>query len=634
MRIESTNSLREDFWPTYDELNEVNQRIDNVENDLDLLNINVISNDTEIRESINSLKNSYNEQIITNTLNTNELNANYADINSLNVNNIISDNVYIENLTVNRTVFDLALNTTHMENTTSLNGNFYSPNIIDPVISGNVIIDDADTITTNVFNANYATIDYLKINVNTPPIGSSAALGYDSEGHIIPIHATYDVGFPTDADYIFTDIFGTAFAGVSEVQVGPSDNLIQAHAVQNMYNELNESFNNFNNNFNDFNNTLNDFNNSLIDFGNNFNNSLNDLTNDVNNSFNDVNNSFNDVNNTIDILANGLENTNANVNELTSLLTVNVSGWTNSKVPVNIQGITSFEVSRFIPAAGGSTDIGNGAAMKVDGTACTLSIPGLFYEKENCSRLFNNCTLLNQNVQLPKGAVNCSETFYNCENLNQNIQIPNSVTNADHMFAVCSNLNQNILIPDSVTNVESMFQDCDNLNQNIAIPNSVISCDFMFDGCDVLNQNIQIPNSVTSTYGMFRKCINLNQNILIPNSVTSTGDMFGAGDASGCENLNQNILIPNSVTSTYGMFDGCVNLNQNIYVYSENIGTNCSDMFRYCDLLADKYIHIRSSIPLDTSNDFYNCLVNEETYINWTGRVINDLEEPTVWPPL
>ena len=51
MRIESTNSLREDFWPTYDELNEVNQRIDNVENDLDLLNINVISNDTEIRES-------------------------------------------------------------------------------------------------------------------------------------------------------------------------------------------------------------------------------------------------------------------------------------------------------------------------------------------------------------------------------------------------------------------------------------------------------------------------------------------------------------------------------------------------------------------------------------------------------
>ena len=254
MRIESTNSLREDFWPTYDELNEVNQRIDNVENDLDLLNINVISNDTEIRESINSLKNSYNEQIITNTLNTNELNANYANVNSLNVNNIIADNVYIENLTVNRTVFDLALNTTHMENTTSLNGNFYSPNIIDPVISGNVIIDDADTITTNVFNANYATIDYLKINVSTPPIGSSAVLGYDSEGHIIPIHATYDVGFPTDADYIFTDIFGTAFAGVSEVQVGPSDNLIQAHAVQNMYNELNESFNSFNNNFNDFNN--------------------------------------------------------------------------------------------------------------------------------------------------------------------------------------------------------------------------------------------------------------------------------------------------------------------------------------------------------------------------------------------
>jgi hypothetical protein len=59
-----------------------------------------------------------------------------------------------------------------------------------------------------------------------------------------------------------------------------------------------------------------------------------------------------------------------------------------------------------------------------------------------------------------------------------------------------------------------------------------------------------------------------------------------------------------------------------------------SDTFNKCTLLADKYIHIRSSIPLDTSNSMYNALVNSNTGINWTGRVINDLEEPTQWPPV
>jgi hypothetical protein len=30
----------------------------------------------------------------------------------------------------------------------------------------------------------------------------------------------------------------------------------------------------------------------------------------------------------------------------------------------------------------------------------------------------------------------------------------------------------------------------------------------------------------------------------------------------------------------------------------------------------------------------YEALVNNSTGINWTGRVINDLEEPTQWPPV
>ena len=68
-------------------------------------------------------------------------------------------------------------------------------------------------------------------------------------------------------------------------------------------------------------------------------------------------------------------------------------------------------------------------------------------------------------------------------------------------------------------------------------------------------------------------------------------------------------------------------------MYSENI-SNMQYMFYSCANMVGKQVHIRSSIPLDTSNAIYNSLVNELTGINFSGNVLNDLEEPTVWPPL
>ena len=80
-------------------------------------------------------------------------------------------------------------------------------------------------------------------------------------------------------------------------------------------------------------------------------------------------------------------------------------------------------------------------------------------------------------------------------------------------------------------------------------------------------------------------------------------------------------------------FQNCISLNQNIYMYPIEPPA-LSGSFRDCPLLADKYIHIRKEIPLDTSNRFYNALVNNYTGINWSGRIVNDLEAPTAWPPL
>ena len=56
--------------------------------------------------------------------------------------------------------------------------------------------------------------------------------------------------------------------------------------------------------------------------------------------------------------------------------------------------------------------------------------------------------------------------------------------------------------------------------------------------------------------------------------------------------------------------------------------------FFNCYSLSGKYIHIRSSIPSITSNYIYNSLVNKCTGVNWSGRIVNDLPEPTTWPPV
>lgn len=548
MKIESTNSLRTDFWPSYDEIDELNQRVNNVENEVDLLNINVISNDTEIRERISSLQNSYNEQIKTEKLIANQIDVNYASTDFLNSGNINSNNVYIEYLTVNRPVHDAVFNTVHLENATSLNGNFYSPNLIDAHISGNAEIN-ANNINANIVNINYASIDYLKVNLNREPISSSAVVGYDSDGHLIPIHATFDVGFPADANYIFTDSFGTAFPGIAADTVAPVNNLIQASAVQNMYNDINNGFNAVSDSFN----TVND---SFSEVANKF----NDVNNVISDGFNTVNDTFNDVNNVIDVLNNNITETNNTLKDLIeNYLTVDTSGFINSRRPINIWAVKDVETVRFGTVPADATNIGNGASMKLDGTKLSIYIPGAFRSQENCSYMFFECPDLNSNVEIPKNAVDL-----NC------------------MFFSCFSLNQNILIPNTAINCSGMFYECENLNQNILIPNGVEDCSAMFGDCPVLNQNIAIPPSVTNCYNMFADC---------------------------------------------------ENLNQNIYIYSENI-TDLEYMFLSSTNMEGKQIHIRSSIPLDTSNAIYNSLVNSDTGVNFDGNVFNDLEEPTVWPPV
>ena len=281
MNIPSTPFIRDDYWPEYDaecnDIDQLNQRIDETQSELALVNANLTNDIENVFSSLNIYVADQADTSISNNIIVNNLNANYAEGRFANFDNTFTNNAYIENLTVNKPVFDITLNTPHLENATSLDGNFYKPNIIDARLSGDTS-GDLNVINVNQLNAVNAIVANLFVNVLAPPINACSVLGYDREGRVIPVYATYNVNFPEDADYVQTDFAGTSRKGVKATEIGPVENLITAYGVKNAIDVVNNSFNDVNNSFNDVNNSF----------------------NDVNNSFNDVNNSFNNVNNKIE----------------------------------------------------------------------------------------------------------------------------------------------------------------------------------------------------------------------------------------------------------------------------------------------------------------------------------------------
>ena len=329
MNISSTPFIRNDYWPDYNDIDILNKRIDEAENETSLVNSRLTNDIENVSNNLNSYKNEMADTVITNNIIVNNLNANYAVGKYANFANTNTDNAYIENLTVNKPVFDITLNTPHVENITSIGGNFYD---------------------ANLFNV---AVDNLLINTQSEPITSSAVLGYDSEGRVIPIHAAFEVGFPENANYLYTDQYGTAFPGIAETKVNASDNLITSYAVYNALANVNNSFNDVN-----------------IFVNNGFNN--------VNNSFNAVNNTANNLLDNVDYLKNIVES---------SLLPANITGWDSSAYPVIIQGITEFTVEPL------SADY-----YPISPEADRVSFNGNYYEKNGNNYVKQDITVTTYNT--------------------------------------------------------------------------------------------------------------------------------------------------------------------------------------------------------------------------------------------
>ena len=581
MIIKSNPFLRNDYYPDQNDIDDLNTRINEVQSDVDLLAISVNEKAEAVNGRLNNLQNDYNESFATESLNANTANINVLNVNvQATIRDLNAENTYIENLIVNKPVQDLSLRTPHLENTTSLNGNFYAPNILGGVFDNiqienmqnfNAVNIEADKVTANIVDlnvlnamnvkadeitantvnlnavtANIANLNILnavnieaggvlanvadfnevkantidlnilnavnieaggvkanitdfnevtanianlkdlnatnakvdKVTANTidlnvlnainieasevkankligdffsaEPISSSAVVGYDENGQLIPIRASYDVSFPGGADYLKTDAQGTARKGTSESEIVQSTNLIQAGAVQNMYDAVNANFNN------------------------------------VSDSFSTVNSHFNNIESNLNRVDSNINNVDSSVKAINDFIFNGIYlpeyGSFNSSSPVAYRQARKVEL--YGDAQGGTAIPGGGGMIKFDSSTKTVTFG---FSGAAC-----------------KGIINAQSMFYGCSALNQNILIPSSVKVAQSMFAACSVLNQNILIPKSVVNAQRMFFGCSVLNQDIYIYSQVLNdMNGMFYGTKVNRHNVHIPSSVpkdTSNY--------------------------------------------------------------------------------------------------------------------------------------
>ena len=625
MNISSTPFIRNDYWPDYNDIDILNKRIDEAENETSLVNSRLTNDIENVSNNLNSYKNAMADTVITNNIIVNNLNANYAIGKYANFVNTNTDNAYIENLTVNKPVFDITLNTPHVENITSIGGNFYDANLFNVAVEnlsgvlGNVEIDNTVINTANVAE--------LFVNTQPEPVTSSAVLGYDSEGRVIPIHAAFDVGFPENANYLYTDQYGTAFPGIAETEVNASDNLITSYAVYNALANVNNTANN------------------LLD--------------------------------NVDYLKNIVES---------SLLPANINGWDSSTYPVIIQGITEFVVEPLSAdyylispeldrayISGNYYKKENNDYVKQgivtyntydDSISVDWSESNKYVAKNEFSEDVNGDEIVITTWQTNNKVLATTGYYLSIDKNIDGTYIVKLLNLTFNEKGVLTNGTVNgtlYKLPSDFNFQDSVFYYLKNGNNFEGLKVNQGQCTFTTNpttdnnfyiyqkGADWSYPNTTGPqysvlarNNVyagvysTSSFPLYTEIETMTAyvgdkaklsvsgtkaTLALPGLYWTKANMDMA--FYKCSSFNQKMIIQNSVTSMVSTFEGCSSFNQpDMLIYSQNI-TSMTNAFKDCHI---NNVHIPISVPKSTSNFMYNCLVNGNTGITFpAANIFNDL---------
>ena len=159
MIIQNTNYIRNDYYPNFSQVNDLENSISEVQNELDLLKINVQENDISIRQDLNNLESNIANQINTDNVNANNATIDFAKVNGLKVDNLSSNNATLENVVFNRTVNNLI-----QENSRFINGSIENSTLKNVVIN-NVTLSSArmSSIYTESIEANNSKLNVLNV---------------------------------------------------------------------------------------------------------------------------------------------------------------------------------------------------------------------------------------------------------------------------------------------------------------------------------------------------------------------------------------------------------------------------------------------------------------------------------------
>ena len=609
MIINSNPFLRNDYYPDQNDIDDLNTRINEVQSDVDLLAISVNEKAEAVNGRLNNLQNDYNE-----SFETEALKANTADLNVLNVNvqatikDLNAANTYIENLIVNKPVQDLSLRTPHLENTTSLNGNFYAPNILGGVFDSVQL--------ENIQNFKAVSIEAEEVKANVADFNALNAMNVKADevtANTVNLKDLNTVNIETDR--------------------------IKANSTEfNFLTALNLLANEIRTNFSEF-NYLYTMNIEAVNI------QADKITVNITN--------LKDLNAT----SAKVDKVTANIANLNTLNVMNIIQADEVKANKLIGDFFSAEPISSAAVVGYAE---NGQLIPIRASYDVSFPESADYLKTDAHGIARKGTSESGVVQstnpIQAGAV---QNMYDAVNANfNNVSDSFSAVNS-HFNNIESNLNN---VESNLNNVDSSVKAINDFIFNgiylpeygsftshspvryttartvelygdaqggTAIPggggmikfdSSTNTVTFGFSGVAC--------KGIINASQMFYGCSALNQNILIPNSVKIAQSMFAA-----CSRLNQNILIPKSVVNAQRMFFGCSILNQDIYIYSQVLN-GMNEMFTGTKVNKHN-VHIPISVPKDTSNYIYNSLVNGYTGITFAPEnIINDLPvDPVVWPP-
>ena len=515
----------------------------------------------------------------------NQMNANTGNMNDSIQNQFNDVNNYVGGFENNvNTALQGIQNTFYgMENDYLDRFNQVNANIGDSINNFNEQI--RNELSVNVFSA-----DTMIYNVSATPVSSLTALGYDSNGKIIPVTviANTNIQLPTSANYLYTDAAGTPYAGMADTAVSTNENLVTSHAVYNAVNDIWTDLNEFHN----------EVSNAFGDVQNSF-NAVDSTFAGVQNQFNDVNNAHNNlyqnvVDGFIDVWAN-FDSVNNNINNMNSNIQ-NQFNDVNNSMENEIDFVKGLALSSVYNIVGAYPS-------------------NYFYCLEPINYQDVKHIIFKKNSLVTGTSLGNTILNYDSQNKILSIGTPLGVpyatsANMSYAFYGCTNLNQPMIIPQGVSSFMDCFKGCSNLNSPIILPNSVIELDEdpyftgVFENCTNLNVPITIPNGVKTLFRFFANCSKFNQVVHIPSSATMLGDTWNPG-----------------------IFNNCVSLNSDIYIHSDKI-IHMEDCFKGCNssLISQRNIHIPATVPLQASNYIYNCLINGKTGITFAASHIkNDI---------